>query len=603
LKYKQHEGSGSYELVGGNLLESVLRNRGIEEWEKFLKVSEKDIFDAKLLKNIDEGCLLLKRHLGANNKTYIEIDSDSDGNCSSAIIISFIQDIAPNSDIVYSIKEGKEHGIQLKNIDTDIVKLVIVPDGGTNDTEESKQLAELGIDVLILDHHQFERDNPHATIINCMDGQYPNTNLSGTNVVYKFIEHYCKMFKIDYDCTKFLDLVALGNIADSMDLRSLESRQYTLMGLKLMEEDKERMEKNLPIKGNKFIQAVVDKKKERDLKHINITSVGWKIAPVINGTIRFGTQEEKMDLFKAILGVAETREYQPRRKCKTDPKPDIVQVSLQEDMVRVATNAKARQDKVVKENKEKLIAKITEKNLNDNKILMVDGTDILENKTLTGLVANKLASEYKKPVLIFKRMNDKIYGGSARNYNLSPIEDLRSFINELGAFEDCLGHAGAFGIQIKKENMVEARDLINEKLKDVVMEDVYIVDYIIPIGRINKQDIIQVGKWREIWGNSVHKPLFALTNLVMDVGEINLVGDKRNILSFKKNDISFIKFYANEDLLSEITMRKKDGFGKAVKQVRLDIIGEFEVNNYENRDYPQINIIDFNVEEIKELLF
>jgi single-stranded-DNA-specific exonuclease len=435
-----------------------------------------------------------------------------------------------------------------------------------------------------------------------MDGKYPNKNLSGANVTYKFIEAYCNKYHPEYNYVKFLSLVGLANVADAIDLRSYEARQYALMGIEQMEDDKARAEKGLDIVGNKFIQAIIDKKKDRDLKHINVTSIGWFISPIINGTIRFGEHEEKVDLFKALLNENDDRIYQPRRKKKEDPKPEPITVTLQEHAVRVCTNAKARQDKTVAKAKEELVSKIEEKDLNSNKILMVNATDILE-KSLTGLVANKLANDYKKPVLIFKQMNDEICGGSARNYNLSPIPELKDFLVDLDIFEECLGHQGAFGMKIKIENMLEARDLINEKLKDVEMVDTWVVDYQIPVRRIKEQDILDLGLRREVWGNGVHKPLFAITGVTLQTKDIALLGDKANMISFKVDNLRFIKFFTNVDEYNRMIMRDTGGFSRATPTVNMDLIVEFSVNEYEGRNYPECVIVDYNVSKAVDKMF
>ena len=220
-------------------------------------------------------------------------------------------------------------------------------------------------------------------------------------------------------------------------------------------------------------------------------------------------------MFRAFLEEEEERVYQPRRKVKTDPKPDPILVTLQEDMLRKCTNIKARQDKIVKNSSEKIEEKIIEKNLNENKVLMVDGTGVIEDKSLTGLIANKLASKYKKPVMILKKMSDDCYGGSARNFNMSPIESLLDLTNSLGTMEST-GHPNAHGIKIHIDNLIPTRDKLNEILKDVEMEDVYWVDFEIPVGRLRKEDVLKVGKYSSIWGNTLKKPQFAITNITIN---------------------------------------------------------------------------------------
>ena len=146
--------------------------------------------------------------------------------------------------------------------------------------------------------------------------------MSGAGVVQKFIEAYLFTYedKDGLDSTLgeyFLDLVSLGLIADSMDLRNLESRYYALEGLK---------ERN---RHNELLNELEIRFEEEMKFGRTITSVGWAIAPKINGTIRYGKDQEQIDLFRAMLGVQENIEYQPRRKSKYDPKPPIEIHTLQ----------------------------------------------------------------------------------------------------------------------------------------------------------------------------------------------------------------------------------------------------------------------------------
>ena len=588
-----------------DLLGNLLQSRGVEDVDSLLNVSEKDCHNYNLLTNIKMGVECLDKHIKAKNKICIIPDPDFDGNVSAAEIYLYIK---RNFGIECSfvVHSGKQHGIvmdELKEINFDF-DLLIVPDGGSSDYKQHKELKRMGKDILVLDHHQADYFSKDAIVINpCVNGdKYPNKNLAGVGVVYKFCQALDDFYKIK-SADSFLDLVACGNIADSMDLRELETRYLTLEGIKMLEHDKNLFEQGeTEGKCNKFLQAIVKNKKDKELKHINFESIGWKIAPIINGTCRAGDREEKIDMFRAFLEEEEERVYQPRRKVKTDPKPEPVIVTLQEDMLRKCTNIKARQDKVVKTSSEKIEEKIIEKNLNDNKVLMVDGTGVIEDKSLTGLIANKLASKYKKPVMILKKMSEDCYGGSARNFNMSPIESLLDLTNSLGTMESA-GHPNAHGIKIHIDNLVPTRDKLNEILKDVEMEDVYWVDFEIPVGRLRKEDVLKVGKYSNIWGNTLKKPQFAITNITINASDVEMMGDKKNIIKFKKGDLTFIKFFTNEDYRDKMIMREKNSFGKSPKQVVLDIIGELECNIYEGVYYPQITIVDFNVRKKEELLF
>jgi single-stranded-DNA-specific exonuclease len=507
--------------------------------------------------------------------------------------------------ITYTLHEGKEHGIVLKELEGYEFDLLIIPDAGTNDVKDAKKIADDNVDIIVLDHHEIDKKlkligdgamatyNPYATIVNCKDGEYPNDTLAGVGVTYKFCKEYDKLMGYDF-ADKYLDLVAVGTIADAMDLRAYETRYLVLEGLKNV--------------NNTFLKEIIEKQSFSIQGELNIMKAGWYIAPLINAVVRVGEMEEKIDTFKALLEVEETREYKPR-KSKNNPEPQVEVQSLQKFMARCAVNIKARQDKLVKKGVEEINGKIKEKGLAENKVLIVDGTDILE-KTFTGLVANKLAEAYKRPVILLKQKGNKddLFGGSCRNYKLSPIINFQEFLNELGTFNDLAGHGNAFGFEIKSDNLIPTRDKINDILKNERIEDIYKVDYEIPIGRLKEKHVKQVGRWADIWGNTLDEPLFAITDIYVPTKNIQLLGEKANIIKIEKTvgsqTITFIKFFANEELYNSMILKKKVGLGsKQVSKVKLDIIGKFKINKWEENEYPQIEIVDFKVTEDKGFAF
>jgi single-stranded-DNA-specific exonuclease len=586
-----------YELISENeLLDILLKNRGVENPKRLLNLKESDIHDGLLLANMDRGLNMLHWHIENNSKIHIIYDVDVDGITSGTEIEDYILKINPNIIITHSMNENKIHGIVLKNLEEYDFDLLIVPDAGSSDTNQCKELTEIrDVDILILDHHDIEINNPYAIVINCKDGQYPNNTLSGAGVVYKFIKEYDKKYGYHF-ADDNLDLVAIGMVSDSMDLRDYETRYLSIEGLK-------------NIQNNFMKQFIIKNKKEDD--GINFEFIGWKIAPSINAVTRIGTKEERLDLINAFLGKNETKQYQPRRKSKNDPKPDIVIQTLQECMVRESTNIKARQDKLVTKSMEELIKIIDSKNLHKNKVIIVNATDILE-KSFTGLVANKLTNIYKRPVIVLKQSNtidnEIIYGGSFRSYDLFPIVSFKDILKEIGTFEKLGGHDNAGGFKIKESKLQETVHKLNELFKDINIEDVYLVDYEIPVGRLKEKHILQVGKWADIWGNTLKKPLFAVTDITLNTEDIQLLGEKRNFIKFEKtigkNKITFVKKFANEEVYNQMIMKSHKGLAKAKSnKIKMDVIGEFVINKWNDDEYPQIEIIDFNVSQAKEFRF
>ena len=108
-------------------------------------------------------------------------------------------------------------------------------------------------------------------------------------------------------------------------------------------------------------------------------------------------------------------------------------------MARVCNNVKQRQDAEVRRFMEKIDDAIIEQNLTNNSVILLDGSDILTKNKVTGLVANKLASKYKRPVLILKSFDNKTFGGSGRNYNEGKLENLKEFLENSKMFNSLAG--------------------------------------------------------------------------------------------------------------------------------------------------------------------
>nr|DAH73295.1 MAG TPA: single-stranded-DNA-specific exonuclease RecJ [Caudoviricetes sp.] len=599
-------------LSDDELLRKLLIERGVEDVDTFLHLNDSVLCDAREFKNIKEGLELIDEYIYEQpfKTVCLIVDSDTDGNTSSAFCYRELQHLNPNLHIIYVIHEGKQHGIVMRELEEQTgfdFDLLVVPDAGSSDYKQCKQLTDMGKDILILDHHIVELNDKKDTgidaiRINNQDGEYNNPTLSGVGVVYKFFNLYEKVFDLEPYSDTMLDLVALGQIADVMDMRNHETRYITLKGLELLNSGDET-------KGNKFIKAILKKQEKRIGNEVTISKLAWNVAPLINATVRVGTMDEKTDMFKAFIDADETREYQPRRKHKEDPKPPVEIQDMPTYMARVITNIKARQDKQVKAGFEEINDKIKALNLQDNKVIMVDGTKELD-QAFTGYVAGKIASYYKRPALVIRKKKDGSYGGSARNYSLFEYDDLRGCLNETGLGAGS-GHENAFGISIPSENTDKLLQALNNKFADASTEDVYRVDYAIPIGRLKEKHILQVGQWENMWGCGLNAPLFAITDVWVDLKDINLLGEKQNFLKISKtvgsNRIDFVCSINAKDVYNKILGREERGFskGKKTDRVGLDIIGKFEINDFNGKQFPQINIVDFTVldKQKKEIKF
>lgn len=555
-----------------NPIRVILNNRGIENIEEFLNVNENHTYHYSLLKNINLAVELLLTHLRNDNKIYLQIDPDADGNCSASLLYNYIKLIYPNSNIIYKVHNEKEHGIIPSEVPDD-VQLVLIPDAGSNQFVELKELNDRGIDSIVLDHHESEKESKYAITVNNQMCNYPNKQFSGVGIVYKFCQALDDKLNIKYS-DKFLDLVALGNIADVIDMRSLETRYYVLKGLQNIQ--------------NPFIKALFEKQTFSTKGIVNIINTAFYIAPLINACVRFGTEEEKINMFKAFIGSEETIPYKKRGTDKEIDEP------ISQAMARICTNIKARQNKERDKNLAVIEDRIAEKNLLNNKILIVDVTEILE-KTLTGLVATQLANKYKRPVLLL-RYNDieDIMGGSARGYDKGVIKDFKQLLSDTGLFKYTLGHSNAFGIGIEFDAIIQVNDILNKQLADVEFEDVYDVDFVISSNNINKELILNIDKYNDIWSHGIEEPLIAFTNISLNTENIKIMGEKQNTIKFTYKNIDFIKFGCSEEEITKI----KNGIS-----IELDVVGKCSKNEYNGNTTPQVIISDFNIKKSKKFVF
>ena len=415
-------------------IEWIFANRGIppENINHYLHTSQQDIINPRFLDNIAQGAKMFITHLLQGDKIFIQIDSDVDGYTSAAALINYANLLAPGltqQNISYRIHTGKQHGLILDTIPEDI-KLVIAPDSSSNDYEIHKALKEKGIDVLVLDHHEAEKVSEYACVINNQLCDYPNKNISGVGIVYKFCQYIDQFLsKEEGQSDNVLDLVALGCVADMMDLRDFETRELIYLGTQQL--------------NNPFIKAF-SKAQEYSLKgELTPFGIAFYIAPYINATIRVGTIEEKILLFESML---DFRAYEQipstKRGCKGQFETRV------EQACRVCKNVKNRQEKLVDASLSMIQTLIKENNLLDLPVIIIQLNDPVD-ENLTGLIANKIMSSYMRPVLILNRrieINEETgevlvdkWTGSGRNATYSTLENFREFIENSGAVEFAQG--------------------------------------------------------------------------------------------------------------------------------------------------------------------
>lgn len=532
-----------------------------------------------------------------------------------------IEHFNPEAKIEYIFSFNKEHGLTYKMISEypkDEVGLIIIPDASMLCKDAIQITKNYDCPILVIDHHLVEIEyldtntgkwipkneadkikekEPdrikedsyvnYCVAVNNTDGQYPNSTLSGVGVVRKFGEAYCEKYHCsDSWLDEYLDLVSLGIIADSMDLRDLETRWYVLEGLKIENQK------------NDFLNELQERMADEIHFGRTITNVGWVLAPRINGVVRYGTEKEQKNLFRAMIGEQEEVEYQPRRKKATDPKPPVEIHTLQWDMARTANNVKARQDTAVRKFMDQIVEKIEKQGLDKNSVLFVDCTSIVDKKSVTGLVARKLASKYLRPVVLMKERSSSEFGGSCRGYDRGNIKNLKEFLEKTGLMT-VLGHENAGGVFIKKDNVDTVISKCNEMLPLDQLKTVYQVDWEIPANEMQVRFVKEVAENYEIWGNTVPAPTFAITNLHINASQINGYGETKSFIRFQHNGVTYIKKYCPATEFDTMTLKDRHTFGVNKKNLVMNLICQFQLEPWEDKVYPEVKILYYDVVEDK----
>ena len=558
-------------------VEQVLVNRGIpyDQINHYLNTTDNDILDPRLIPHLDEGAKMLIKHISQNDKVLIQIDSDCDGYTSAALLMNYLYCLFPsfvNNNISYRVHMGKQHGIIPDTIPED-VKLVIAPDSSSNDYEAHEYLNLSGVDVLVIDHHEADHISEYACIINNQLCDYPTKSLSGVAMVWKFCCYIDMLLKTDH-AQKFLDLVALGLVADMMDVRDFETRRLIDKGLQQIR--------------NPYFRGAIDKDQFHFTNEITPIGVAFYIAPLINATTRVGTQEEKLMLFESML---DFRGYElvpsTKRGCKGQAETRV------EQACRNCTNIKSRQTKIRDNSLEKIEQVIANQNLLSNKILIVQLDDLITDRNLTGLIANQLMSEYQRPVLILNKIENEdgtiTWEGSGRGYDKSRLKDFRGFLENNKYVMYAEGHANAFGIGIRDEDISAFITSTNSALDGFDFTPIYNVDFIYKSDELTPDEVIDIAGMKSLWGQGVEEAEIAVEGIKVHKDNIRILSPDKNptLKIMLPNGINFMKFRSSEE--------EYDKLYSELGYVTINIVGECERNIWNNKISPQVMIKDYEI--------
>ena len=567
-----------YKLLGNNdtnnIIQTILNNRGIKDWKKYLSLSFSSRETYKDLDDIKIAVETFDKHFQNKDPIAILQDCDVDGLTSCTTMYKYIKCLDENYDVrLYVHRKNKSHGLNDNDFDIDEdIKLLIVPDAGSNDVAEHKSLYNMGIDCICLDHHQVNidiKESPAIIINNQTSDNYQNKNCCGASITLEFCRALDDYYWEEY-ADDFLDLVAVANVCDVMSLKEFETRAIVNEGLNNIK--------------NKMLEEII---KAQDFSMKGIISphtVGFYIGPLCNAFIRLATYEERQLLIRAFCeDESETFEYIKRGEVLP------TEENIYQHCVRLMKSYKGKQDRA-RDKAFNVLMKQASKNELD-KVAIIDASEELDS-AYTGLVAIKLSESLHKPVLLVRETSEG-YAGSGRSFDYCPIEDFRELVNQCPSSTLAQGHPSAFGTCLT--DIDSAKEWFNEQLKNISFDKVYVVDFNVNSENIQVSWCQELDKYKTVFAHGVDEPLWRIMSLHISNENTKIIGKNHDTIQIYDDEtgIKYVMFKCDEhnELLNWLNNNLGD------EETWINIIGILELNEYQGVYTPQVNIKELELKE------
>lgn len=513
----------------------ILADRGVQGEDAVREYLEADIAtvsDGSELTNMQRGIDIIYDAVKAGKYIRIMGDYDVDGVTSTYILYKGLTGLGAKCDkfIPHRITDGYGlHEPAIRNAYEAGVQVILTCDNGIAAANEIKLARELGMTVVVTDHHEvpYTEDEsgtrryiiPDADAV--IDPKRPEDNsvfreICGAVVAWKFMWClYQKFGKEDeFKNSDFLEIASLGTVCDVMELQH-DNRAIVKEGLKKMQNT-----------SNIGLQALLEVLGLKD-KPLKSYDYGFKIGPCINAEGRLDTANEAFDLLvetdyqKALEKATQMRELNVERQNLT------------------------------KEGMEEAF-KIIDAEMRNDKVLVVYLPEVHES--IAGIIAGKVREKYGKPAFVLTKGDGDFLKGSGRSI------EAYSMYNKMVEVKDLMigfgGHPLAAGLSLKEENLEEFRKQLNSRsgLTDADFVPKVMIDVILPIDFLTQNFIKQLDIL-EPFGKGNEKPVFAQSNVRANRAEI--IGQNKNVLKITfnsrncKSGVCFHDIEAKEQLLNQ----------------------------------------------------
>ena len=534
-----------------NLVAKILSNRNIlgremqeDDIKKFLNPTRDDFYDPFLLPDMEQAVERIEQAINNNEKILIYGDYDADGITSTTILIKFFKEIGVEVDkyIPNRLEEG--YGINnkaLEEIKNRGIDLIITVDTGITANDQVKYANELGLDVIITDHHEPSDEIPKAVAVidaKRKNNKYPFNQLAGYGIAFKLTQAISIKRKLEPSkYLKNLDIVSIGTISDLVPLVD-ENRVIVKLGLMLVKQTKNIGLRKLLLKSQ--------------LKELDSTSISFGITPRINAAGRLGNQNDALNLF-----ITEDAKEAER-------------------LSEILNSYNIERQKIGNKIYEEAISQLKDKEKN----CIILGKEDWHHGVI-GIVSSKITEKFNKPsiLLCFENNIAKGSGRSVPGFDLyKAISSTKEYLLGFG------GHTMACGLSLTVENFEkfkkEITKYIDENLDISKLEKEIYIDEILTIDDLDIEKIKEL-KSLEPFGEENPEPIIMYKNV--EINGIRTLSENKHLkLSLKKNDkiIDAIGFN-----LGELAEKYKIGD-------TIDIVGNIEINSFNGKDLIQIRLID-----------
>jgi single-stranded-DNA-specific exonuclease len=559
----------------------ILINRGFDneiDMKKFMRASTDDLYDPFLMKDMEKAIELIGLSMQNKEKIVVYGDYDADGVTSTVIMYKALKHCGADVEYYVPDREHEGYGInsdRIRKLKEEGFNLILTCDNGIAALEQVKLAKELGMTVIITDHHelQFEEDEKGSrtfkvpladAVINPKQKEckYPFKNLCGAGIAFKFVQAlYIKLGINKAFANEFIEIAGIGTICDVVDLTS-ENRIIAKNALEMLTNTK-----NLGLKCLKEILSIND----REIKSYH---VGFQIGPCINATGRLETAALSVELLVC--------EEENRAK----------------ELAKILYDLNKKRQEMTTENVEEVITLIQNSTFKKDKVLVIYKNTIHES--IAGIVAGRVREVFNVPTIILTKGKENPKG-SARSideYNL--FEELIKCEELLEKFG---GHPMAAGLSIREENIEKLRLKLNDicKLTDEDLVPKIRIDERLALSKIDYGLINELERL-EPFGKGNPSPLLAEKNI--QVLKIDILGKNANTLKIKfvmpgvNKTIDGICFNRVDEFIEML----KDRYGEehmsylsSPRSMKLDLIYSPQINEYNGYKSIQLKIIEFKI--------